>query len=50
MPAIMAKKPEALDPHRLAQAESVAFSRDGKLIFAVSEKVNSPVVRYGAPD
>jgi hypothetical protein len=44
-----AKKPEALAPHKLQQAESVAFSRDGKSIFAVSEKVNSPVIRYGAP-
>jgi len=44
-----AKKPESLGAHRLQQAESVAFSRDGKSIFAVSEKVNSPVVRYGAP-
>ena len=45
-----AKKPEVLAPHKLAQAESVAFSRDGKSIFAVSEKPNSPVARYGSPD
>ena len=44
-----AKNPEVLAPHKLAQAEAVAFSRDGKSIFAVSEKPNSPVVRYGAP-
>ena len=44
-----AKNPEALAPHKLAQAEAVAFSRDGKSIFAVSEKPNSPVVRYSAP-
>ena len=45
-----AKKPEFLAPHKLAQAEAVAFSRDGKSIFAVSEKANSPVVRYRSPD
>jgi hypothetical protein len=45
-----AKNPEVLAPHKLAQAEAVAFSRDGKSIFAVSEKPNSPVVRYGAGD
>ncbi len=45
-----AKKPESLGSHRLAQAESVAFSRDGKSIFAVSEKANSPIAHYGAED
>lgn len=44
-----AKKPEFLGPHKLAQAEAVAFSRDGKSIFAVSEKANSPIMGYGAP-
>jgi hypothetical protein len=44
------KKTEVLAPHSLAQAESVAFSLDGKSIFAVSEKANSPVVRYRSPD
>ena len=44
-----AKNPEVLAPHKLAQAEAVAFSRDGKSIFAVSEKPNSPIVRYSAP-
>lgn len=43
-----AKKPQFLGAHRLQQAESVAFSRDGASIFAVSERANSPVVRYGA--
>ncbi|QTN31640.1 hypothetical protein HZ994_04645 [Akkermansiaceae bacterium] len=39
---------EPLQPgaHGLAQAEAVAISRDGKTIFAVSEKANSPIVRY----
>lgn len=44
------KNPEHLGAHRLQQAESVAFSRDGKSIFAVSEKANSPIARYGAAD
>jgi hypothetical protein len=43
------QKTEALAPHKLAQAETVAFSRDGKSIFAVSEKPNSPIVHYSAP-
>ena len=45
-----AKKPEVLAPHKLAQAEAVAFSRNGASIFAVSEKANSPIARYGLPD
>ena len=45
-----AKKPEVLAPHKLPQAEAVAFSRDGASIFAASEKAKSPVARYGSPD
>lgn len=41
---------EAHNPLRPAQAELVAFPMNGKSIFVVSEKANSPVVRYGAPD
>jgi hypothetical protein len=41
-----ARKPVALEPHRLRQAESVGFSRDGKELFAVSEGGKSPIVRY----
>jgi hypothetical protein len=44
------KNPEHLGAHGLQQAEAVAFSRDGKSIFAVSEKANSPIARYGAED
>jgi hypothetical protein len=44
--AAFARKPVALEPHRLRQAESVGFSRDGKELFAVSEGGKSPVVRY----
>jgi hypothetical protein len=45
-PAAFAKAPLALEPHRLRQAESVAFSRDGSLIHAVSEGTRSPLVTY----
>jgi hypothetical protein len=41
-----ARKPVALKPHHLHQAESVAFSRDGKELFVVSEGAKSPLVRY----
>lgn len=41
-----AKKPAALPPHLLGQAESVAFSKDGKTIFAISEGRASPIARY----
>ncbi len=40
------KKPVALPPHRLGQAESVAFSKDGKTIVAISEGRASPIARY----
>jgi hypothetical protein len=46
----LAQRPEFLGAHKLAQAEAVAFSQDGKSIFAVSEKANSPVVHYSSPD
>lgn len=44
-----AKPPAALEPHRLRQAESVAFSRDGSMIYAVSEGGKSPVARFRKP-
>jgi hypothetical protein len=44
------EKPEFLGPHGLKQAESVAFSPDGRTIFAVSEKVNSPIIRFAAAE
>jgi len=40
------RKPVALEPHRLRQAEAIGFSRDGGELFAVSEGGKSPVVRY----
>jgi hypothetical protein len=45
-PAAFAKAPIALEPHLLRQAESVAFSRDGTLVHAVSEGARSPLVTY----
>lgn len=40
------KKPVTLPPHRLGQAESVAFSRDWKTLFAISEGRASQIARY----
>lgn len=40
------KKPTVLPPHKLGQAESVALSKDGKTIFAISEGRHSVVVGY----
>lgn len=45
-PEAFAKAPLALGPHFLRQAESVAFSRDGTLIHAVSEGARSPLATY----
>lgn len=41
-----AKPAATLPPHLLGQAESVAFSKDGKTIHAISEGRNPPVVSY----
>jgi hypothetical protein len=38
--------PVGLPPHLLGQAESVAFSKDGRTIHAVSERLASPIARY----
>ncbi|MEO5712693.1 MAG: hypothetical protein ABIT37_04320 [Luteolibacter sp.] len=40
-------KPQPLAPHTLPQAESVAFSKDGRRIYVVSEGKNSPIRCYG---
>ena len=40
------RTPTALPPHLLGQAESIAFSKDGKSIYLVSEGKNSPIKRY----
>jgi hypothetical protein len=39
-------KPSILLPHKHAQAESIAFSKDGKTITTISEGRESPIVRY----
>jgi hypothetical protein len=39
-------KPEMLTPHDLPQAESVAFSKDGKSIYVISEGKNSLIKVY----
>lgn len=41
-----AHPPVALEAHRLRQAESIAFSRDGSVLRVVSEGGKSPVARY----
>ena len=40
------RKPKPLAPHGLAQAESLAISKDGQSIFVVSEGKKSPIARY----
>ena len=40
------RKPQSLGPHSLPQAESVAFSKDGKVIYVVSEGRGSPIRSY----
>lgn len=42
------RKPEILAPHRQKQAEAIAFSRDGKTIFVLSEGTSPPIVAYRA--
>ncbi|MBX3741696.1 MAG: hypothetical protein KF712_11940 [Akkermansiaceae bacterium] len=41
-----AKAPVILSPHGMAQAESVAFSRDGKTLTLVSERGDKRIVEY----
>lgn len=41
-----AKQPVILTPHGMAQAESVAFSRDGKSLAVVSERGDDRIVTY----
>lgn len=41
-----AREPAGLKSHGLRQAESIAFSRDGKVMRVVSEGAKSPVARY----
>lgn len=40
------KRPQGLGFLGLLQAESVAFSEDGKKLYAISEGVNSPILRW----
>lgn len=41
-----AKSPVILTPHGMSQAESVAFSKDGKCISVVSERGDRRIIRY----
>lgn len=42
--------PSILTPHSLGQAESIAFSKDGKTLYAVAEGRESPIRRYQKQD
>jgi len=44
--AAFSQKPVVLPEHRLGQAESVAFSKDGKSIYALAEGESPEVIRY----
>jgi hypothetical protein len=44
-----ARPPVELEPHRMGQVESVAFSRDGSILRLVAEGGKSPVARYVKP-
>ncbi len=46
--AALAGKPERLAPHRLEQAEAIAFSNDGHSILVLSEGANSPTATYSS--
>lgn len=45
-PDAFAKQPVILAPHGMAQAESVAFSRDGRTLFLVSERGDDRIIVY----
>ncbi len=42
----LARKPLVLPRHGLPQAESIAFSRDGKSLSVISEGAGSPIITY----
>jgi hypothetical protein len=44
--AALARKPAMLEPHRLQQAESLAFSKNGKSLITLSEGNRSPILTY----
>lgn len=44
--AVFAREPVALHAHHLRQAESIAFSRDGKQLRVTSEGAAAPIVLY----
>ena len=46
--AAFSQKPVVLPEHHLGQAESVAFSKDGKTIFALAEGESPEVIRYNS--
>jgi hypothetical protein len=44
--AAFSRAPIDLGPHRLPQAEAIAFSKDGSSIFTLSEGSGTPIIRF----
>ncbi|MDP4624921.1 MAG: hypothetical protein NWT08_07270 [Akkermansiaceae bacterium] len=47
---VFSKRPRSLPAHGLPQAESVAFSKDGKSLYGISEGVNSSIIIWQKTD
>ena len=45
----LAHKPQVLAPHKLPQAEALAFTADGKTLYGTSEGVGARLVKYHSP-
>lgn len=45
----LAHKPQVLTPHKLPQAEALAFTVDGKALYCTSEGVGARLVKYHSP-
>ena len=45
----LAHKPQVLAPHKLPQAEALAFTADGKTLYGTSEGVGAKLVKYQSP-
>lgn len=45
----LSRRPTALQPHHLKQAEAVALAKNGETVFAISEGKSSPIIRIPVP-
>ncbi len=45
----LSRRPTALPPHHLKQAEAVALAKNGETVFAISEGKSSPIIRLPVP-